>query len=861
MKKVLAVAAVLASSQIFAAAIPARYQELTYIQSAGAQWINTGYVPAGTDTIVAKVRYNEAGTGKTLSNDNKVQYLFAAVAEESDDTCLLGFCRWSNKTSRFYRNNVTASPGTNFNLGLIIGVSANGDTLLGDVNGQQVKLSDAEFGTPKSLYLFGRQSGDGATGCAYLRIYRLRVIDKDGRIVRDYRPVKDTQAVAGSVAECGVYDVVGGTFCPNLGTAAFTAGGAVSMSDPGENDLYAIRAGTTTLVSPVTYAKLYNIATDGEVRFDQSEVDVDAAHKNSFTGFFADQSGTTTVFDGGFWDFGAAAGSKVCNFMGDDYLHSRSVVIEGGAVITNVGKLAMAGQCTYENGGINVATKNSLRLTGGSTLAVNQFALSTAAGNNIKSALTIDGGSKLLCAGQLVFSQHNCTGNSRWNSGTTAVVSNANTTVEVGGNLDIGANTDPDVNGSTGGGNASGGNTMTVTDKAYLRASVINLGGGNRCFDNVLVISGTARVDCAAINVTALNTNTKYDGNASGAGDKLMILDGAVVTNTGRTAVSYAWGSTGSGSGSEIVVSNATFYTETFAFSLSCNAANNIFRMSGPGARFTIGTTKENDYHPFGAQSPGHNFWIFENGAKWRWPWTRWNYTDPCHDQTVIVRTGATLSFNQMAMTTQTSGSGSSYDNRLIVESGACATGGVCYVGNTRNTLSVSNATLKLVSDWQKDTINSQEGSALTVGGPLTWHGPATNDVLELWGDEPKVELTAGGADFWNESYCDFHLPTNGYKEGVIPITVAKAFRMRSGCHLRFYGLEELCAYQKDVVGKTGKYMLIKAKSIVLPDDVMAEALAALPENCSLRIVDTDDGRKALVLKVRVPAGQLLLVR
>lgn len=55
--------------------------------------------------------------------------------------------------------------------------------------------------------------------------------------------------------------------------------------------------------------------------------------------------------------------------------------------------------------------------------------------------------------------------------------------------------------------------------------------------------------------------------------------------------------------------------------------------------------------------------------------------------------------------------------------------------------------------------------------------------------------------------------------------------------------------------------MLIKAKSIVLPDDVMAEAFAALPENCSLRIVDTDDGMKALVLKVRVPAGLLLLVR
>lgn len=202
-------------------------------------------------------------------------------------------------------------------------------------------------------------------------------------------------------------------------------------------------------------------------------------------------------------------------------------------------------------------------------------------------------------------------------------------------------------------------------------------------------------------------------------------------------------------------------------------------------------------------------------------------------------------------------------NNRLSIESGACATGNVCWVGNYQNVLSVSNATLQLGSSAQTSNriSGSGDGSALTVGGPLFWHGPATNDVLEIWGDEPKIELFAGGADFWNESYCDFHLPTNGYKEGVVPITVAKNFVMKPGCRLRLYGLEELCAYQKDVVGRTGKYTLIEAKSIVLPDDVMAAALAALPENCSLRIVDTDDGKKALVLKARVPAGNLLLVR
>lgn len=628
-----ALATALLSAHVLSAAIPARYQELSSIAATGAQWIDTGYVPASNDIIVAK-----GYLANNASYNYKVQTFLSAYDENGFKGFSVSRLSGGSANFQFFRNGSSVNTATAINAPIAIDVSADLGVLTAQANGQIVALPGGDFETTGSLVVFACRNGESFANTSYFQLYRLRVFDKDGALIHDFRPARNTQAEAGSVEECGLYDTVDGVFCPNGGTAALTAGAAVTTSDVGDNDLYLAKSGTVTLDSPVSYKNLYNVAAGGPVRLDQSRVAADEAHKNAFTGFFADASRSSTVFDGGLWDFGATADSTTCNFFGNDYLHYRTAVITGGAVVTNVGGVILGGSCTSSGGGYAAAVGNTLRVTDGSSLTVNQVILSSANVGGSKSTFVVDGGSYFQCNKKFFFGHANAGSNSRYNSGGRAVFSNENTRAVFKDSLNIGANND-----ETYGGNSPGGTTMIVTDKATVDACNIIIGSGSRNFDNAFIVSNSGRVDCTSIDLTAISFSSKYD--SSDSGDKLMILSGAVVTNTGRTTVGYQSSSSIGAGGSEIVISNGTFYTDSLLFAQGSAAKHDVLRMSGPDAKFTIAQAgADNSIHPFGdATSGGYNSWIFENGATWTWPWTRWCYNSACHDQSVIVQTGATL--------------------------------------------------------------------------------------------------------------------------------------------------------------------------------------------------------------------------
>lgn len=194
-----------AVAEMQTARLPDGYTELTYIQSSGTQYIDTGFKPNQDTRIVGDMQF--------LNNTS------------SNPASLFGY-RQSTSSQRyefFQYNNLLYSP-YNTSAGSTISMTTNkmsidknkGTTL---VNGSALStITYANFQCAGNMYLFAlNNNGSVANVNGNKRIYSCQIYD-NGTLKRNFVPCKNPSGVV------GMYDIVNNVFYQNAGTGTFTAG-------------------------------------------------------------------------------------------------------------------------------------------------------------------------------------------------------------------------------------------------------------------------------------------------------------------------------------------------------------------------------------------------------------------------------------------------------------------------------------------------------------------------------------------------------------------------------------------------------------------------------------------------------------
>ena len=199
MKRVLfALFGLLLSVPVHAAALPSGYTELTYIESTGTQYINTGIVP---------------------NNNTKVKYTFASAANDSDPARIL----WGSRTSGTYQTSTDQFyAGCTPNNNQCWYYSATQQNVLSSYIPNkkytfEVINTNATTAATQPIYLFGLNNIGTAAPNPDWRVYSFEVYD-DSVLIRNLIPAKNSSGVV------GMYDTVSGQFFTNSGSGSFLPG-------------------------------------------------------------------------------------------------------------------------------------------------------------------------------------------------------------------------------------------------------------------------------------------------------------------------------------------------------------------------------------------------------------------------------------------------------------------------------------------------------------------------------------------------------------------------------------------------------------------------------------------------------------
>lgn len=623
-----------------------------------------------------------------------------------------------------------------------------------------------------------------------------------------------------------------------LVAAACTIMSMVAVADV--YDVTITSSGMSQFEAGGEYGSIVNAAS-GEVTLTSSGAAV-AADAISVTNFDATVAGATTVFDGGWWDFGVAdSAAGTVNFMTkDSTLSNRSVTLDNGAVVTNVGWAYLAGTS---------GSNNSLTLDGASSLTANNLVFSRSTASRQLSKVTVGGGSHLNVRGMLSMSDGQEAYANNAMSGNELVVSGAGSRLVVGGQTSLGRNM-----GSSSY-STSGSNTFTVVDgaSATLQGLVVAAGGrhGNK---NRVVFGKNARV-----NMTSLSFAAGGTGVVTGpGGNTLEILDGAVVTNTGE----FTFGIDHQSSiNNHIVVSNATFhYGSSYGYSgggdILIIGRQSELTLSGPGAKLTHGKVPQGYFFGVG------NSLVIENGAQYVLPCSTYSYTKACKCETMRFCSGASVTHSANSIPF---GTGNTYytagtSNSLEVTSGASFT------------VEGSNGHMKLVGDYGRllvDDGSLSVKSSLYIGTNGLDNANAKEFIgqtFHIAGSHPYVRVK------WNvyltsDATLVFGLPPGGYDSGFAtaekPVIYggendAHRMVMSAGSTSRivFENAEEFMRSHE----KRRDYVLIKGANDNYLNSLTAERLAQMsegfPEGLSL-----ENTGSQLILHVRPKRGFVLSYR
>lgn len=186
--------------------LPDGYTEVQYIQSTGAQWIDTGVKPDQTYALKIKFQTEQSSSGGIAVSDANWQSN--------------GFGIWCNAAA--FGNGTMQTTEWHGTTPIEIELSQQGLF----VNGNLTWTPDAAtFTVPANMTLFALNRNGSIAEKLTGKIYFAQLL-KAGKLVRDFIPCVDP---TGTV---GLYDLVGGKFYGNSGTGVFTAGPVVTWDEP-----------------------------------------------------------------------------------------------------------------------------------------------------------------------------------------------------------------------------------------------------------------------------------------------------------------------------------------------------------------------------------------------------------------------------------------------------------------------------------------------------------------------------------------------------------------------------------------------------------------------------------------------------
>lgn len=194
-----------AVTEMQTARLPDGYTELTYIQSSGTQYIDTGFKPNQDTRVVGDMQFlnNTSGNPATLFGYRK-----STSAQRYE------FFQYNSLLYSPYNQSAGSTISMTTNK---ISIDKNKGTTL--VNGSALStITYANFQCSGNLYLFAlNNNGSVANVNGNKRIYSCQIYD-NGTLTRNFVPCKNPSGVV------GMYDMVNNVFYQNSGTGTFTAG-------------------------------------------------------------------------------------------------------------------------------------------------------------------------------------------------------------------------------------------------------------------------------------------------------------------------------------------------------------------------------------------------------------------------------------------------------------------------------------------------------------------------------------------------------------------------------------------------------------------------------------------------------------
>jgi len=231
------------------------YEELTYIQSSGTQYINTGYQHDGTTVVDLKAQFPAVpAKGKWFTvyggRDNyKTSGQFGVTMNNTNGNNPRHYFITS---SREVQTDIPVEVNTDY----IYHLAKNGETTL---NSQFIETSTGGS-AGRNDYIFCNNHNNTAVDYATMRLYYCQIRSGE-TLVRNFLPVKRV-----SDSKVGLFDTVTHAFYENNGTGNFTAG-AVAAGSPLNGELHIdVPAGKEVDNTTVLISGKVRLFKDGEGR-------------------------------------------------------------------------------------------------------------------------------------------------------------------------------------------------------------------------------------------------------------------------------------------------------------------------------------------------------------------------------------------------------------------------------------------------------------------------------------------------------------------------------------------------------------------------------------------------------------------
>ena len=200
------------------------YKEVEYIESTGAQYINTGvYVTPDYTIEVTFVMTQRKTTWDTLFGTRNSQQSRFTARWANSATGNLGVHRSKAKTTNYENFDDTNAKKTNVTDTWHTIKLAKREYTFDGVLRKTFSATTSTATFPYPIYLFALCNAGSPADYGYFRIKKARIWDSNDELIRDYIPCVNLDGVA------GMYDAVNDTFTKSGSSTKFTAGNLINQ--------------------------------------------------------------------------------------------------------------------------------------------------------------------------------------------------------------------------------------------------------------------------------------------------------------------------------------------------------------------------------------------------------------------------------------------------------------------------------------------------------------------------------------------------------------------------------------------------------------------------------------------------------